>query len=189
MSTLEQSLIADIPRLSEDEQKFVRYILDRVLIVGRRSYSPWVAANDTRDMKREAADEAADHVVYVAMDAVMRAVRKRDRVDAFIAAAELAEMSPVMPLCIHNNTSDPAFMCTPCWEGDSSRQGGETVAAPRFEISVPNNGSTEGDAYTPSVSVGRAGSTPAPDTHCLHTYVDGVCVDCRLPRITVEGGE
>jgi hypothetical protein len=72
-SALESTLLADIPRLAPDEQRFVRYILDRVLVVGRRSYAPWVAANESRDMVSEAAAEAADHVVSIAMDAVLRA--------------------------------------------------------------------------------------------------------------------
>lgn len=77
--TLADSLIADVPRLSHDEQRFIRYILDRVLVVGRRSYSPWVAAGESRDMLDEAAQEAGDLAVYVAMDAVMRADARAQR--------------------------------------------------------------------------------------------------------------
>jgi hypothetical protein len=77
--TLTEQLISDIPKLSPDEQRFVRYILDRVLIVGRRTYTPWVAANEKRDMADEAAQEAADHVVYIAMDAVLKADERAQR--------------------------------------------------------------------------------------------------------------
>jgi hypothetical protein len=71
-SALQASLIADVPKLSPDEQRFMRRIFDRVLIVGRANYSPWVAANDKRDMAKEMADESLDRAIYGAMDDVIR---------------------------------------------------------------------------------------------------------------------
>lgn len=81
--TLSASLIADIPRFSEDEQRALRWIFDRILVVGRASYSPWVAAQETRDMVRERADECADAIVYSGFDAVMRHARRADRIARF----------------------------------------------------------------------------------------------------------
>ncbi len=66
------SLIADIPRLSPDEQRLFRRLFDRVLVVGRASYAPWVAATDTRNMAKEKSDESLDRAIYGAMDDVMR---------------------------------------------------------------------------------------------------------------------
>jgi hypothetical protein len=42
--------------------------------------------------------------------------------------------------------------------------GGGTVDAPRFETAVPNNGQEDSLGNGPAVSVGRAGSSPAPST-------------------------
>jgi hypothetical protein len=83
MSALEQSLLSDIPRLNADSQAFVRWILDRVIGVGLRDYGPWTGANDHRDLDKEIADELADAVVYTGMRAVMRSLRKQDRIDRF----------------------------------------------------------------------------------------------------------
>lgn len=120
---LEQSLIADIPRLTADEQSALRFVLDRILVVGRRDYAPWQAEGDRRNMEAEVADELADAIVYTGMRAVMRAVRKRDRVDAFIAAAELAEMSPVPPVeCDLADLPPRCENCAPewsCFDGSS----------------------------------------------------------------------
>lgn len=86
MSELESSLLADIPRLTPDEQAALRYILDRILVVGRRDYSPWVAKGDQRNMESEIADELADAVVYTGMRSVMRAVNKQRLIEQFKAA-------------------------------------------------------------------------------------------------------
>jgi hypothetical protein len=83
MTALEQSLLSDIPRLNADSQAFVRWILDRVIGIGLASYGPWSATNDHRDLDKEIADELADAVVYTGMRAVMRALRKQDRVRRF----------------------------------------------------------------------------------------------------------
>jgi hypothetical protein len=85
MTDLENSLIADIRRLTDDEQAAVRFVLDRILVQGRASYAPWSADTDSRNMEKEIADECADAIVYTGMRAVMRAQR-RARVRAFIAA-------------------------------------------------------------------------------------------------------
>ena len=86
MSALEQSLLADIPRLTADEQGAVRFVIDRILVQGRASYTPWQADGDKRDMDREIADELGDAIVYVGMRAVMRAAKAK-RVAAFVEAA------------------------------------------------------------------------------------------------------
>jgi hypothetical protein len=85
VSNLEQSLIADIPRLTEDEQSALRFIVDRILVQGRAGYAPWQAEGDTRNMEKEIADECADAIVYTGMRAVMRARRKADRLRCFKA--------------------------------------------------------------------------------------------------------
>ena len=79
--TLLDSLLSDLPRLSTDEQRAVRFILDRILVVGRATYAPWAAATDGRDMDTEIAEECADAVVYTGMRAVMRALAARQRLD------------------------------------------------------------------------------------------------------------
>lgn len=81
--SLEQSLLADIPKLNADSQAFMRWILDRVIGVGLRDYGPWQAANDSRDMDREVADELADAVVYTGMRAIKRSLNKQRLVDEF----------------------------------------------------------------------------------------------------------
>jgi NTP pyrophosphatase (non-canonical NTP hydrolase) len=82
-SAIEQSLIADIPRLTADEQSALRFVLDRIIVQGRASYAPWQAGLDMRDMEKEIGDELADAIVYTGMRAVMRAVAKRRRIEAF----------------------------------------------------------------------------------------------------------
>lgn len=74
MNATAASLIADIPRLTPDELSALRYVLDRILVIGRASYSPWKAEGDTRDMDKEIGDELADAIVYVGMRSVMKAV-------------------------------------------------------------------------------------------------------------------
>ena len=83
MTPLEQSLITDIPKLTADEQAALRFVLDRIIVQGRASYAPWQAALDMRDMEKEIGDELADAIVYTGMRAVMRAVAKRRRIEAF----------------------------------------------------------------------------------------------------------
>lgn len=73
MNDTAASLIADIPRLTADEQRALRYVVDRILVQGRSTYAPWQAAGDQRNMTKEIGDELADAIVYVGMRAVMRA--------------------------------------------------------------------------------------------------------------------
>jgi uncharacterized ferritin-like protein (DUF455 family) len=75
MSDLHASIIADTPRLGDDEARLIRLLYDRLLGVGRRDYGVWRAAQETRDMVKETRDELLDGVVYLCMDAVMRADR------------------------------------------------------------------------------------------------------------------
>ncbi len=71
--TIAESLIADVARLSIDEQRAMRVLFDRVLNLGRKTYGEWVAAHETRDMARELRDELVDGIWYAACDAVLRA--------------------------------------------------------------------------------------------------------------------
>jgi hypothetical protein len=82
-SALETSLVDDIAKLTPDEQSALRFVLDRIIVQGRASYAPWLASGDVRDMEKEIGDELADAIVYTGMRAVMRAVAKRRRVEAF----------------------------------------------------------------------------------------------------------
>lgn len=84
-SALENSLIADTPRLAPDEQAFMREIFDRVLVTGRARYAPWVAGAETRNLARETDEEIFDAVIYAAMLVVRRRV-KADRVRRFAEA-------------------------------------------------------------------------------------------------------
>jgi hypothetical protein len=105
MTSLEQSLIADIPRLTADEQSALRYVVDRILVQGRAGYAPWQAEGDKRDMEKEIADECADAIVYTGMRAVMRARRKQERLrcfihdDAFARVSKAAESFPDDSAC------------------------------------------------------------------------------------------
>lgn len=90
MTDLEQSLLADIPRLTTDEQSALRFVVDRILVQGRASYAPWQAASDGRNIDKEIADECADAIVYTGMRAVMRAQRKAERLRCFKADEDFA---------------------------------------------------------------------------------------------------
>ena len=96
MSALQDSLLADIPKLNHDEQAAMRFVLDRILIQGRATYAPWLAEGDVRDMDKEIADELADAVVYVGMRAVMKSIAKRRRIECFKRDAEFATMDEAL---------------------------------------------------------------------------------------------
>lgn len=68
-------LLSDIHALlargSRDELRAFLVIARRVMGGGRKQYGPLILSNDTRDFKREAADEAADLVWYVAIQQVL----------------------------------------------------------------------------------------------------------------------
>ena len=94
-SALETGLISDILRLTPDEQQAVRFVLDRILIVGRASYAPWRAEDDDRDIDKEIADECADALVYSGMRAVMRHNARRTRLECELADRVVASFECV----------------------------------------------------------------------------------------------
>jgi len=71
-----------LSKLNEDERRTVLFIAERVFM-GRERYAPMNLATDKRDFAHEAAEESADHPVYVAMlaacDANLRYVLERER--------------------------------------------------------------------------------------------------------------
>jgi hypothetical protein len=85
---IQTSLIQDTPLLSADEQAFMREIYDRVLIVGRKRYSPWDASTDTRHMPRERDEEIFDAVIYAAMLVIKRRRERAERLKCFEADLE-----------------------------------------------------------------------------------------------------
>jgi len=74
----------------------MRRIFDRVLIVGRANYSPWVAAQDTRDMAKEMSDESLDRAIYGAMDDVRREDERKQRRLCNIADRQEAALQSLM---------------------------------------------------------------------------------------------
>jgi len=88
LGDIEQSLLRDILRLSADEQAVMRFVLDRILVVGRRSYPPWVAKDDARDIAKEKAEECGDAIIYTGMEAIKSALTRQDRMAEFRGALD-----------------------------------------------------------------------------------------------------
>lgn len=69
------SILAEIHALLEsgsiDELRAFRVIARRVMSGGRDQYGPLVLSNDARDFRKEAADECADLLWYVAIQQVL----------------------------------------------------------------------------------------------------------------------
>ena len=95
-SALQDSLIADTPRLAIDEQAFMREIFDRVLVIGRQRYSPWDASKDVRDIRREGDEEIFDAVIYAAMLVVKRRRERDERRRCFIHDEAYATMDDAL---------------------------------------------------------------------------------------------
>jgi hypothetical protein len=74
----DDQFIADYRSLNADSKAFMRKIMERVAGIGVKTYGPWSAANDTRDMRKERGDELFDAVVYSGMLAVQQ---ERELVD------------------------------------------------------------------------------------------------------------
>lgn len=96
MSPLLRSLVDDLPRLSVDEQRVFRKLLDRCLVQGRASYQPWRAAREDRDMVREALAETLDGCIYLSMQLVMTDDERQQRLacqtaDKIVASFECVD--------------------------------------------------------------------------------------------------
>lgn len=126
-----ESIRADLSQLTPDELAAFRFILDRLLIQGRRSYKPWVAAEETRDMVKEQAEEEGDKWVYGGFDSVLKHVRKQRLIEEFKSAA-----------CDHWNALVEMDVCAGC---------GTDIAAdfpdePTREFSRKAHSNTDGEA-------------------------------------------
>lgn len=76
---LARSIAARLPMCSLDELRVIDTILERVLKVGRDSYSPLDLARDERDWSAEAAAELADTLFYLAAREVAANDRRLER--------------------------------------------------------------------------------------------------------------
>lgn len=77
---LERSIAASLlPRLSHDELRVLDVIGRRIIEVGRESYAPLDLARDERDWGREAAEEIADTLFYLACRDVAASDRRLER--------------------------------------------------------------------------------------------------------------
>jgi hypothetical protein len=70
-STLLGSLRGMLELASDDELRVFHVIASRVMGGGRKQYGPLHLANDARNFRKEGADEMADYVWYVAIQAVL----------------------------------------------------------------------------------------------------------------------
>jgi hypothetical protein len=105
-----QYLIDRAPELSEDEALFMRKIFDRVLVVGRSRYKPWVALDDDRNLHREGDEELFDAVIYPAMLASKRDRERQQRLRCFIADEEFKRTDAALnAFIVAANTA-----CTDC---------------------------------------------------------------------------
>jgi hypothetical protein len=78
-------IIARAPELSDDEAELMREIFDRVLVVGRSRYSPWVALADKRNLVREGDEEIWDAIIYPGMLRVRKRRERAERLRCFKA--------------------------------------------------------------------------------------------------------
>lgn len=77
MTALDE-IIALLRPASRDELRAFTVIARRVMGVGRKQYGPTIVANDTRDFRKEGADELADYMWYVALQEVRDADRREE---------------------------------------------------------------------------------------------------------------
>lgn len=68
-----------LPRMSRDELRVIDVIATRILRVGRESYEPLDLARDERDWSREASEELADTLFYLAAREVAGGDRRLER--------------------------------------------------------------------------------------------------------------
>jgi hypothetical protein len=71
-------------KLGEDELRVLTYIAER-LVVGAQAYGDLDIATDRRDWKRERGEEAADLLVYSAIDSLKRDLEERAALERFLA--------------------------------------------------------------------------------------------------------
>jgi hypothetical protein len=91
---LASSVAIRLPLCSFDELRVLDAILERILKVGRESYAPLDLARDERDWGREAADELADTLFYLAAREVAANDRRLERLRCE-AADELKGLTPI----------------------------------------------------------------------------------------------
>jgi hypothetical protein len=109
---LASSIAIRLPLCSLDELRVIDVILERVLKVGRDSYAPLDLARDERDWGREAADELADALFYLAAREVAATDRRLERLRCE-AADEIARTNPVERGLAELRDAKPDFECAP----------------------------------------------------------------------------
>lgn len=93
-AALGRSIARRLALCSRDELRVVDVILERIMKVGRESYAPLDLARDERDWDKEAAEELADTLFYLAARHVAATDRRLERMRCE-AADELASTNPV----------------------------------------------------------------------------------------------
>lgn len=78
-AVLVEKLTAQLHQCSRDELRIVSTILDRVLRVGRESYAPLDLSKEDRDWGKEAQEELADTLFYLAARHVAAEDRRLER--------------------------------------------------------------------------------------------------------------
>jgi hypothetical protein len=91
---LARTIASRLLSLSEDELRVIDVVTSRIIGLGRNSYEPLDLARDERDWSKEAAEEMADALFYLAAHAVAANDRRLERLRCE-AADELARTNPV----------------------------------------------------------------------------------------------
>jgi hypothetical protein len=93
-NALENTLRTLLPLLSFDELRVVDVIVTRTLKLGRESYAPLDLARDERDWGKEAAEELADTLFYLACREVSANDRRLERLRCEVADEIAANIEP-----------------------------------------------------------------------------------------------
>jgi hypothetical protein len=107
---LARTVASRLISLSEDELRVIDVITSRIIGLGRNSYEPLDLARDERDWTKEAAEELADTLFYLAAREVAANDRRIERLRCE-AADEIARTNPVehgLRELVANTTDDRA---------------------------------------------------------------------------------
>ncbi len=98
-AALARTIAARLRMCSHDELRVVDVILERIMKVGRESYLPLDLARDDRDWSKEAADEFADALFYMAAHQVATSDRRLERLRCEAADELVAYTEPACRAC------------------------------------------------------------------------------------------
>jgi hypothetical protein len=91
---LARTIASRLLSLSEDELRVIDVVTSRIIGLGRSTYEPLDLARDERDWSKEAAEEMADALFYLAAHAVAANDRRLEHLRCE-AADELARTNPI----------------------------------------------------------------------------------------------